>query len=283
MENNDTVVYSPVSPIQNPVKLILEILYDIQKNRQLIIALFLRDLRAQYRQSFLGYFWLFAPPLLTVFVWMFLNQSKVIQIADSGMPYPIFVLIGTIFWQLLVAGVETPLRAFLGGKSVFMKLKVAPEVFILAGVARMLFDFLISVLLVIPVLAFYRISPPLAVILLPIVVLSACTTSIFFGLLAVPIGSLYSDVQNAIGLLMRFAMYFAPVVYPLATSGILGIAMTVNPFTPMLVCARGCLVTGELSGFMGCIAWLAIGSIGILFGAIVLRVCLPHLIARMGM
>ena len=56
------VVDSPESPLSEPDKLVRDIAADFWKSRELIWILFMRDLKAQFRQSYFGYVWLFAAP-----------------------------------------------------------------------------------------------------------------------------------------------------------------------------------------------------------------------------
>ncbi len=212
--NLSLVVYSPESPLSNPRKLIKEVFYDLYRCRELIGILFQRDLKAQFRQSYLGYVWLFLPPVLTTAVWLFLNGQKVITIRDTGMPYPVFVIIGSVVWQTFTKLLQSPLQSFNAGKPVFMKLKVPPEAFIAAGTARAAFEFLIYAITLIPVFLVFRIIPPWTVVLIPIVILSLFALGTALGMLLVPFGSLYSDIQQAVPVLMGFLMYMAPVVYP---------------------------------------------------------------------
>jgi lipopolysaccharide transport system permease protein len=243
----------------------------------------MRDLKAQFRQSYLGYLWLLAPALMTTGVWLFLNRSQVVMVADTGMPYPIFVLIGTIFWQSFANGIMAPLNSFNGGRSVFMKLKVPPEAFILAGGARTLFDFLISLLLILPVFLYYQVLPAPTVILLPVVVFASYLMSAAIGMILVPIGSLYQDVAQAVGLGLRFAMFFVPVVYPIPKTGWLATAMWWNPFTPILQTARDWLMFGTTDAWPGLLIGLPVSLTVLFLGFIILRVTMPHLVARMGM
>ena len=66
--------------------------------RGLAWRMFLRDTRATYRQSFLGYFWLLLPALANTLVWVFLNGAKVVNIDSGDVPYPLFVFTGTVLW-----------------------------------------------------------------------------------------------------------------------------------------------------------------------------------------
>ena len=277
------VVYSPESPLSKPGKLIWEVFHDLYRCRELIGILFMRDLKAQFRQSYLGYIWLIAPPLMTTGAWLFLNQSKIVTSADTGMPYAVFVLIGSIFWQSFVGGVMGPLGAFNGGKPVFMKLKVPPEAFVAAGGARAAFNFLISLVLVIPVFLAYGVMPAATIFLLPVVMLAMYLLSESIGMLLIPIGSLYTDIPRAADLALRFAMFLAPVVYAIPTEGPLRTVMLYNPLTPILNCARGWMVLGHSDSWPYMLIGMPISLLVLVFGMVVLRVVMPHLVARMGM
>ncbi len=72
------ILYVSGSPLRQPSTLIKQTFNYLYGARELIWVLFKRDLKAQYRQSLLGFIWLFLPPVLTTAVWLFLNGQKVI-------------------------------------------------------------------------------------------------------------------------------------------------------------------------------------------------------------
>jgi lipopolysaccharide transport system permease protein len=156
--------------------------------RGLMWILFTRDLKAQYRQSYPGFVWLFVPIMSTTIIWWFLNGTRVIQITETPVPYPAYVLIGTLIWGVFVAAVNEPLAAFNVGRQIFVKLKVPPEAFIFSGLAKILFDSLIRILVPAPVFVVLNMTPASTVWLFPMGM--ACTTLIglSIGFLMIPIG-----------------------------------------------------------------------------------------------
>jgi len=277
------VVYSPESPLANPGKLIGEVFGDLWRCRELVWILFQRDLKAQFRQSYLGYVWLFLPPVMTTLVWLFLNSQRVISVGETGIPYPVFVIVGSVVWQTFVKLLQSPLAAFNAGKPVFMKLKVPPEAFIAAGTARAVFEFAIYSIVLIPVFAVFQILPPWTVLLVPVAVLALFTIGTALGLMLVPFGSLYTDIQQAIPIVMGFLMYMAPVVYPPPESGLASVAIRYNPLTPILMSTRDFLTTGSLEYLPQILLIIAVTLPIIFLATIVIRIVMPHLIARMGM
>jgi lipopolysaccharide transport system permease protein len=103
------------------------------------------------------------------------------------------------------------------------------------------------------------------------------------GLLLVPIGSLYTDVQNAVSLGIGFLMYTAPIVYPPPTEGLIAKLIYWNPLTPLVMLSRDWITSGSFDFALPAtmIALLALGLA--FFAAIILRVVMPHLVVRMGM
>jgi lipopolysaccharide transport system permease protein len=277
------VVYSPESPLRHPVRLVRDMLADLWRIRELVWILFLRDLQAQYRQSYLGYFWVIAPPLATSLVWLFLNSTNVVNVAATPIPYAAFLLIGTVLWDTFASAVTTPLSAYNGGKSVFMKLKVPPEAFILKGVATVLFNLFIRLLLLIPVFVLFKIVPPATVLLLPISLAVLVLFGLSLGMLLIPVGALYTDVQRAVGLGIGFVMYTAPIVYPPPKDGLAATLVHWNPLTPVVMTTRDWMTTGASESVPYA---LAVGFVSLLLAflaAVVLRITMPHLVARMGM
>ena len=172
---------------------------------------------------------------------------------------------------------------FSQGTSVFMKLKVSPEVFIVAGLAQVVFDFLVRLLILVPTFVVFRIVPPASALLFPLAVLCLVMLGASLGMLLLPLASLYSDVGRALTLAIAFWMYLSPVVYPPPSSGLAAIVIRWNPVTPVIMTAREWLTVGH-SEFAPAMLLVAGASVAILvLSGLVLRVCMPHLVARMGM
>ena len=89
-------IYTPESPLRHPAKLSREMFRDLFASRELAWRLFVRDTRAQYRQSMLGYLWAFIPPLVASLPFVFLNSQGVVGIKNTGIPYAAYAMIGTI-------------------------------------------------------------------------------------------------------------------------------------------------------------------------------------------
>ena len=84
-------IYSPESQMINLPRLVRNIFADLSSCRFLAWRLFVRNLSAQYRQTALGYIWLFLPPIAITLTWVFLNAHNVLNAGATELPYPVFV------------------------------------------------------------------------------------------------------------------------------------------------------------------------------------------------
>jgi lipopolysaccharide transport system permease protein len=275
------IIYTPDSQLRNPGVLVREMIADIARSRGLAWRLFVRNISAQYRQSLLGYFWAFLPPLFTMAVWVFLNSQKIINVEDPGMPYPVFVLTGTVLWQTFVDAINSPLKVVNESKGMLAKINFPHEALVLAGLGEVLFNFAIRILLLVGIFIWFRVSVPATLPLALPGVLALIALGLMFGVLLTPPGVLYGDVGRGITILTQFWFFLTPVIYPMPKEGIAALLTQLNPVTPVLLTTREWLTLGSASQLTG--FWIVSGFsiIFLLFGWLLYRIAMPHLIARM--
>ena len=276
-------VYSPESSLADPRRLFREMAAELKNSRELTSALFRRDLKAQFRKSILGYAWLFFPPIATTLVWFFLNSSGVVKVADTGMPYPAFVMIGTLLWQAFLESLTKPITSIGGAMAMMTKLnfpRIAP---VLAGIGQTTLTSAIRLVLLIPIFLFAGIEASWTILFFPLAYLSMVLLGVAIGSLITPIGLLYSDVARAIGLLGQFAMYATPVVYPIASTGLLGWVNRFNPITYLIETGRATLVGGPFDALPMALIISACAFVILLIGWTIFHITVPRIIERMGM
>lgn len=258
-------------------------LSDLFHSRELTVILFLRNLKAAFRQSLLGYVWIVIPPFFTTAIWYYLNASGVLSVAETPIPYPVFVLTGQLFWSLFSESFHAPLKSFNEGKGVFTKLRVSPEAFILADISKILLDFVARLIATIPILIFYKVNLEWTALYLPLLVFIVMSLGVGFGLFLIPIGSLYGDIGRAVMVGLPVLMYTAPVIYPVPESGMGAAVCRLNPLTPVIQSAREWLYFGTYDHSSSLFLIAVVGVVSFIFGGILLRVVLPHLVERFGM
>ena len=276
-----THTYTPASPLAQPGLLWREMRQDLWAGRELAWRLAVRDISAQYRQSVLGVLWALINPLTTTAVWLFLSASRLVQVADTGLPYPVFVFTGTLLWSILIDAFNAPLQQVSTNKPLLAKINFPREALILTGIYQTLFNAAIKLGILLLVLPFLGIHPGWGGLLIPVGILAMALTGNALGLAITPLGVLYGDIGRGIPLITQFLMYLSPVVFPLATTGWTGTVMRLNPLTPLILNARAWF-TGQPAQLLG--EWaLAVGGSALLLLLVwlVYRLAMPILIERM--
>jgi lipopolysaccharide transport system permease protein len=190
------VIYTPTSPLRDPKGLAREMLRDLFGSRELAWRLFIRDVSAQYRQSILGYLWAFIPPLAASVPFIYLNQQGIVNVGGTPIPYGAYAIIGTIIWQVFVDALNAPLRTVNTARSMLIRINLPREAILLSALAQVLFGCLIRLVLLVGVLTWFKIAPPVTALLFPLGLLSLILVGFVGGVLLTPLGLLYTDVQQ---------------------------------------------------------------------------------------
>jgi len=275
-------VYTPESPLRNPRRLVAEMRRDLMGSRELAWRLFLRDISAQYRQSILGYLWVFIPPLVASLPFVYLNAQGVVKIGDTPIPYAAYAIIGTTIWQVFADAFNAPVRSVSAARGTLTRINLPREAILLSALAQVVLGFLVRLALLIGVLAWFRLVPPVTAIFFPLGILSLILVGFVLGVLITPLGLLYGDVQQALPIVTTVLMLLTPVLYPIPPSGLAAVIAEMNPLTPLIVSTRDWLTIGTTahSGAFFVITLFAVALL--LLGWVAFRVAMPHLIARIG-
>lgn len=283
MQNHDKTHCNPRVSKPGLKSLIKELAIEVGNSKELAFALFKRDIKSQYRQSILGYLWLLFPILASTVVWTIINASNAITIAETPIPYPVFVLTGVLLWQVFLESLTRPMDAMSASRDMLTKLnfpKIAP---IIAALGGIVLNSSIRIVVLLPVLLYMNVFPDWKVIFFPIAYLSLMLPGVAIGTLLTPLGLLFGDVRRAVGVCGQFLMYATPVIYPMATEGLLASVNAWNPVTYMLDTSRNLLVGGSVDYLMPTVLTGCVAIVVIAIGWMIIHITLPRIVERMGM
>ncbi|MBW6513059.1 MAG: ABC transporter permease [Desulfuromonadaceae bacterium] len=281
MSKPQITVYTPDSSLAKPSLMLREMWRDLLASRELAWRLAVRDISAQYRQAFLGILWAFILPLANTLAWIFLNSSGVVKIADTSLPYPVYVFTGTMLWAIFMDALNAPLQQAVAAKSMLAKLNFPREALIVSGIYQTLFNAAIKIALLLVALIVMGINPGWNLLLFPLGVVSLILVGTALGLFITPVGLLYSDVGKALPLLMQFLMYATPVVFAMPKEGFAATLFTFNPLTPLILTSRDWL-TGFCPEYLGYFFLVNFAAVVLLLVVwVVYRLAMPILIERM--
>lgn len=261
---------------------IKDIVNDFRYGHSLGRQLFIRDFKALYRQSYLGYVWAFLPPLINSLIWIILNSSKVVKISDTPMPYPVFVIIGTILWQTFSESITEPIRSITVNKSILTKLNFPREAVIISAFYSALANFLIKFVVLAITLSIIGINISFYTLLLPVGIIGLILLGFCIGIILLPISLLYNDISKGIPIVLQLFMYLTPVIYPSPSGGFLKKLLVFNPVAPVLNAARNWIAGIPADNIIAFCTVVFISLFIIIIGLIIFKIAMPIVIERIG-
>jgi lipopolysaccharide transport system permease protein len=261
-------------------RLVKDSLSDIYTSRFLAKQLAERDIKALYRQSFLGVLWAFITPLTTAFVWIFLNSTGTIRLSDTGIPYPVYAFSGALIWSIITEAINSPTSSTNAAKGMMTKINFPKEALIISGIYKLLFNSLIKVAILFVFVFLYGVGFHWSLLLFPLAILGAILFGTTIGLFITPIGMLYSDIAKIISMFLRLLMFATPVVYAIPKEGLMKQVMELNPFTPLILTTRD-FITGATPEYITYFIGIIIVCIPLFFcGLLFYRISIPILVER---
>lgn len=280
-EDTTLTRYTSESDIRNPVRLLSEMFVDFYRGRGLAWRLFVRNLRGLYRQTLLGLFWAFVPPIANTAIWIFLRNAGVLDIGNTVVDGAIYILTGMILWQGFVDGFKMPLDLINKNRSMISKLNFPRESLLLVGLGEVFFEMGIRMLLLIPAFLYFSVPFYLTIWLALIAIIAMIILGVGLGLLLMPIDSLYQDVGRFVTVILPFWMIITPIIYVPRTEYPGSLLNWVNPASPLLLVARDWLLLGQTEHLAVGLIFFVISLPLFMVGLIVYRVSLPILVERM--
>ncbi len=225
--------------------------------------------------------WLIVPPLANALTWVFLNNQRIISIDSGSVPYPLFVMTGTVLWTAFntslmgMLGVVNGARAFLG------KVNFPHEALLYSSFLKSVVDAAIASLMLVPALFFFHAGLHSSMALFPFAVLASLVLGFSAGLVVLPIAALYSDISRGIQLVLRFGFFLTPVIFLLPSKGFSRALMLANPVTPVIVTGRAWLTGSPEAMPASFVAVFAVSLFVLFAGLVFYKVTMPHLIERL--
>ena len=224
-----------------------EMLQDLTRSRELIWRLMVRDLSVRYRQSVLGYAWAILPPIIMVAAFTFLSRTRVLNIGQTSFAYVSYALWSIGLWQLFSGSLQACTNSLTTAGSLVTKINFPKEGLIFGAIGQPLFDFFVRLIPVTIVFIWQRVIPAWQALLLPFVLIPIVLLALGCGFVLAIANLLLRDIGNALGMVLTFGVFLAPILYPPPVKWPFVLINFLNPFSPLLIATQDLIGTGHLS------------------------------------
>lgn len=275
-------VYTPHSSVKKPGLLVKEIISSFKAGNRLGYMLAQRDIKSQYRQSFLGILWAFINPVFNTMIWLFLSGSGIVTVAGTNIPYPLYVFSGALLWGIFTESVMGPIQQTNAAKSILTKINFPQEAIIISAIYQNLFNSSIKVTLLLIAVFAMGVYPDWHIVLFPLGLLALIVIGTTIGLLLTPVGVLYGDISKGLPFILQLGMYVTPVVFPMPQNDSwVATLFKANPLTSIILNTRN-WVTGQASvDIVNFAITTGVFILLMVVSVVIFRIAMPILVERM--
>ncbi len=247
-EEQKPIKYEPERSIkQGYISLWKEMFKDTRESKWLIRQLFLRDFKAMYNQSLLGVLWAIIIPLITLGTFIVLRSSGLFSVGAIEVPYPIYALLGLIFWQLFVTGILQSTNSLTSAGTMIKKINFPREALIFASFGNTIVSFLIQIVIVSILFSIYGFVPNWKFVLFPLMVIPILLLTCGLGFIFSIINGIIRDLGRILSLGLTFLLFVTPILYEIPESGVVATLARVNPLFYLSTAPRDIALTGTIS------------------------------------
>src|SRR4030095_14364764 len=131
-------------------------LRNLYRYRTLIHSLVVRELKARYRGSVLGFFWSFINPLLLLLVYTFVFTIILPNDFKGLQPYALFMFCGLLPWNWFSSSLTEASGSLIAGVTLIKKVLCPAEVLPIVSVLANMVHFFLGLLILLAFLIGYR-------------------------------------------------------------------------------------------------------------------------------
>jgi lipopolysaccharide transport system permease protein len=262
--NEHTTVIEPASGWELPD------FREVYEYRDLFYFLVWRDIKVLYAQTVLGFAWAILNPLVQIVIFGIIF-GRVARIETDGIPYILFSTVAVIPWTYISESMNSASQSLVTGQNMLGKIYFPRVLYPITPVLAKLVDFSISLLLLVVVMLYYKVSPTWNMLYLPLMVLLMMAVPAGVGLWLSALAIRYRDVKFAMPFIIRMLIYSAPILYTAsAIPEKYRLIYSLNPIVAVVEGYRDCLLGLPMS-WEYILPGAATAIIILLFGAMYFR------------
>lgn len=208
-----------------------------------------RDIKVRYKQTAIGVLWAILQPFLSMVVFS-VFFGGLANIPSSGIPYPIFVFSGLLFWNYFSTSLTSSSNSLVSNEAIIKKIYFPRLLLPLSATITPLVDFFLAGVILAGLMIYYHFAPTLlGLLLVPVLIIITLLTASGVGAFLASINVRYRDVREALPFFIQILFFVTPVIYPTTLvperfQWLLGL----NPMSGIIEAARAGIVgTGDVN------------------------------------
>ena len=244
---------------------------ELWQYKELLYFFSWRDLKVRYKQTSIGIAWAIFQPFITMVIFSIFFGSLA-KVPSDGVPYPIFVYVGLLFWQFFSTALSDTSNTLISNQSIITKVYFPRLILPISSVMTKFVDFLIATLILIGLMFYYGYMPHLSgLLILPLLLIITFMASTGLGLFLASINVKYRDVRYALPFFVQIMLFLTPVIYPASIAGKYSYLLALNPMTGVIQSARAAILGTTPINWLLIIISLVVTFILMIFGIYIFK------------
>tara|TARA_B100000683_G_scaffold274795_1_gene323835 strand:+ start:2759 stop:3598 length:840 start_codon:yes stop_codon:yes gene_type:complete len=197
-----------VEPYDPPT--VISTVSSVFSARPLIRTIMHRDLRLRYHSSILGYLWTLIEPLLLAAAYYLVF---VILRGYAEVRYPLWVLTGILTWSMFTKTTRFGVNSLVKNAGLIQQVYFPRAVLLVANCGTNFIITALSMLVLIPFILLYDITPNWRVIYVIIGMFMSGVFALGLGFLLAPANVRFRDIDHLVGFIIRIGFFLSPIMY----------------------------------------------------------------------
>lgn len=202
--------------------------------RELLYFLTWRDIKVRYKQTAIGVFWVLLQPILTTVI-LTAIFSTFARFDTSEVPYPLFVLSGSVIWLFVQSAITASSNSFVNSTNLITKVFFPRLIMPIASTLGCGLDLLLSLPILAVVMIYFEVGFTWQVALTPVFLVMAFMQAGALGIALSALNIRFRDVKFALPFFLQIWMLASPIFYPATLlPARLKLLFALNPLTGII-------------------------------------------------
>ena len=203
-----------------------------------------KNIKLKYRNSYLGIIWTMIEPLLQMIVLAFVFGTL---FGNEDKQFPVYILTGRLLYSFYSGSTKSCVRSIRANSGMIKKVYVPKYLYPLSNILSSFVIFLISLIVLVAVGLYFKVTPTLYTLLAPVPVLLLLLLSFGTGMILATLGVFFRDLEYLWGVALMLIMYTCAIFYKIDRFNKSGFSwvLEINPLYCIIKNFRNVVLYGQ--------------------------------------
>ena len=183
---------------------------ELWKHKGLIYNFSNMDLKIRYRNSTLGFFWIFLEPLLMLSV-LLIVFTNIFETKIEN--FPLYILLSLIIWNMFSKGTMMGLNSIMSRRGILVQTYFPREIPAISATLTSLYLVFFEMIVFGIFVVALQFAPPITILLLPLFIVLTAIVVLGMSLALSVLNAKFKDVQFVWVIVLQAGFFLTPIFY----------------------------------------------------------------------